>query len=205
MTCGHSQVIALSDSQNHWHYRLLHSFSQKLPYKFVKPQPCIHALNRSVSIDKTNDDEKLLITYGQAIQHGPRHLYLAQSSRIYAKTNWKGAVMIKKIILAACILSSAITVNSNLVVSAEKESRKPASTDVEKGNTKINKQDRKEGEVTADQQGESKSDIEMSKNIRTAVITDKLLSQYAHNIKIITRDGKVTLKGPIKSEQEKKQ
>jgi osmotically-inducible protein OsmY len=32
---------------------------------------------------------------------------------------------------------------------------------------------------------------------------DKSLSTYAHNIKIITRDGKVTLKGPVRSEDEK--
>jgi osmotically-inducible protein OsmY len=32
---------------------------------------------------------------------------------------------------------------------------------------------------------------------------DKSLSTYAHNIKVITRDGKVTLKGPVRSEDEK--
>jgi len=34
-------------------------------------------------------------------------------------------------------------------------------------------------------------------------VKDKSLSTYAHNIKIITQDGKVTLKGPVRSEEEK--
>lgn len=103
--------------------------------------------------------------------------------------------MLKKIILAACILSSSITINSNLIAS-EKESR-------EKDNTSINKQDRKEGEVTADQQGQSKSDLETTKKLREAIVGEESFSQYAHNIKIITRDGNVTLKGPVKSQKEK--
>jgi osmotically-inducible protein OsmY len=36
-----------------------------------------------------------------------------------------------------------------------------------------------------------------------AIHDDKSLSTYAHNIKIITQDGKVTLKGPVRSEDEK--
>ena len=39
--------------------------------------------------------------------------------------------------------------------------------------------------------------------IRRAVVEDKSLSTYAHNVKIIAQDGKVTLKGPVRSEDEK--
>ena len=39
--------------------------------------------------------------------------------------------------------------------------------------------------------------------IRKAVMDDKSLSTYAHNVKIIAQDGKVTLKGPVRSEEEK--
>ena len=39
--------------------------------------------------------------------------------------------------------------------------------------------------------------------IRKAVVGDKSLSSYAHNVKIIAQDGKVTLKGPVRSEDEK--
>jgi hyperosmotically inducible protein len=57
--------------------------------------------------------------------------------------------------------------------------------------------------ATADQQKNSISDIEISRRIRRALLEDKSLSTYAHNVKIITRDGAVTLKGPVKSEEEK--
>ena len=53
-------------------------------------------------------------------------------------------------------------------------------------------------------QSESASDLQISAAIRKAVMDDKTLSTNAHNIKIITSDGTVTLRGPVKSEQEKK-
>ena len=56
---------------------------------------------------------------------------------------------------------------------------------------------------TADQQSESSSDRMVTKKIRQALMADKSLSMYGHNIKIITRDGSVTLKGPVHSDEEK--
>ena len=41
------------------------------------------------------------------------------------------------------------------------------------------------------------------KKIRSAIISDKSLSIYAHNVKIIAQNGKVTLKGPVRSAEEK--
>jgi hyperosmotically inducible protein len=57
---------------------------------------------------------------------------------------------------------------------------------------------------TADQQSEATSDRMLTKKIRQALIADKSLSTYGHNIKIITKDGSVTLKGPVHSEEEKR-
>jgi hyperosmotically inducible protein len=57
--------------------------------------------------------------------------------------------------------------------------------------------------LTADQQSNQKSDSEITREIRKSVVSDKSLSTYAHNVKIITRHGVVTLKGPVKSEDEK--
>jgi osmotically-inducible protein OsmY len=71
-------------------------------------------------------------------------------------------------------------------------------------NTKVNKRDRNPGEVTADQQKANATDRELTKKIRQSVMADKSLSTYAHNIKIISQNGAVTLKGPVKSEDEKK-
>jgi len=70
-------------------------------------------------------------------------------------------------------------------------------------NTKINKNDRDAGQPTADQQKENRSDREMTKQIRQSIMADKSLSSYAHNVKIISQNGTVTLKGPVKSEDEK--
>ena len=71
-------------------------------------------------------------------------------------------------------------------------------------NTKTNKRDQNPGEVTADQQKMNASDRELTANIRRALMDDKSLSTYAHNIKIISQNGMVTLKGPVQSEDEKK-
>jgi hyperosmotically inducible periplasmic protein len=56
---------------------------------------------------------------------------------------------------------------------------------------------------TAEQQSEATSDRMLTKKIRQSLVADKSLSTYAHNVKIITRDGMVTLKGPVHSEDEK--
>ena len=58
-------------------------------------------------------------------------------------------------------------------------------------------------EPTAEQQRNNRSDLETTRLIRRAVVTDKSLSVYAHNIKIIAQNGVVTLKGPVRSEEEK--
>jgi hyperosmotically inducible periplasmic protein len=71
-------------------------------------------------------------------------------------------------------------------------------------NTKVNKQDRNAGQPTADQQKMNKADRELSAQIRKSIIADKSLSTYAHNIKVISQDGVVTLKGPVHSDDEKK-
>lgn len=71
-------------------------------------------------------------------------------------------------------------------------------------NTKVNKRDRKHTAATADQQKENATDREISAKIRKSLMDDKDLSTYAHNVKIITRNGVVTLKGPVRSEEEKK-
>ena len=70
-------------------------------------------------------------------------------------------------------------------------------------NTKVNKRDRAEGAQTADQQKENPADRELAKKIRAALTDDDTLSTYAQNIKVIVRDGKVTLKGPVRTAAEK--
>ena len=70
-------------------------------------------------------------------------------------------------------------------------------------NSKTNKRDRDKSSPTADRQKMNPTDRDLAKRIRSAIVDDKSLSTYAHNIKIIAQDGKVTLKGPVRSEEEK--
>ena len=71
-------------------------------------------------------------------------------------------------------------------------------------NTKTNQRDRSANEPTADQQKDNRSDRDITQQIRRSIVNDKSLSTYAHNVKIVTQNGQVTLKGPVNSEDEKK-
>jgi hyperosmotically inducible protein len=67
-------------------------------------------------------------------------------------------------------------------------------------NTKINKD---QTGPTADQRKMNPSDRAITQKIRKAIHHDKSLSTYGRNIKILTQNGKVTLRGPVRSEEEK--
>ncbi|HTA46592.1 MAG TPA: BON domain-containing protein [Bryobacteraceae bacterium] len=71
-------------------------------------------------------------------------------------------------------------------------------------NTRVNKEDRSSAAVTADQQKNDHNDRYLTQQIRKAVMADKTLSTYAHNVKVISQNGNVTLKGPVQSEDERK-
>jgi osmotically-inducible protein OsmY len=89
---------------------------------------------------------------------------------------------------------------SSIVIAQEPNSDKsPTASD----NTKLNQQDRNSDRVTADQQKENVSDLSITREIRKELTDDKSLSAYAHNVKIITQNGTVTLKGPVRTEEEK--
>ena len=79
----------------------------------------------------------------------------------------------------------------------------PAAVNPEGDNSKVNKRDDGMAEPTADQQRNTPSDVEITRKIRSALTDDKSLSTYAHNVKIITQNGQVVLKGPVRSAQEK--
>lgn len=57
---------------------------------------------------------------------------------------------------------------------------------------------------TADQQKENRSDRKLTQEIRRAVYKDKSLSTMAHQVKIVTVGGEVTLRGAVRSEEEKR-
>jgi hyperosmotically inducible protein len=93
---------------------------------------------------------------------------------------------------AALVLGLAVTAAPALPL---QDTQQPAAD-----NTKKNQD---QASPTADQQKMNPSDRTITQNIRKAVHNDKSLSTYAHNIKIITQNGKVTLRGPVRSEEEK--
>jgi osmotically-inducible protein OsmY len=70
-------------------------------------------------------------------------------------------------------------------------------------NTKMNKGDASKDATTADQQKMNPTDRTITQKIRAEIMKDKSLSTYAHNVKVITQDGKVTLKGPVRTQEEK--
>ena len=69
-------------------------------------------------------------------------------------------------------------------------------------NTAVNERDR-HGALTPMNQGNSAAEIKITANIRKALMSDKSLSFTAKNVKVITVGSKVTLRGPVKSDQEK--
>ena len=81
--------------------------------------------------------------------------------------------------------------------------------DAEKGvapdadDTGVNVRDRGNGTLTPEEQGGEAADVKITAAIRRAIVKDDSLSLNAHNVKIITRDGLVTLRGPVKSAAER--
>lgn len=69
-------------------------------------------------------------------------------------------------------------------------------------NTETNKRDASAAELTADQQKANGNDMEITRLIREDLMKKSDLSIYARNVKIITMNGKVTVKGPVRSKNE---
>jgi len=71
--------------------------------------------------------------------------------------------------------------------------------DVKNDDTGVNRLDLVANELTSEQQSPAKTDVQITRQIRQGIIADKKLSIYAHNVKIITGEGRVTLRGPVRS------
>ena len=98
---------------------------------------------------------------------------------------------------AALVLSSALLGLGT--ASMAQDSPNAAAPD----NTAVNVRDRAPDAMTAGQQSNAKSDVELTREIRRAVVKDDSLSTLAHNVKIVAANGSVILRGPVKTEQEK--
>ena len=103
--------------------------------------------------------------------------------------------------IARTLLCSGLLLSVGVVARAQEPTSQQAPPAAD--NTKTNERDRSASEPTADQQKENRSDRDITQQIRRSIMKDKSLSTYAHNVKIVTQNGQVTLKGPVQSEDEK--
>ncbi|WP_446811375.1 BON domain-containing protein [Methylomonas sp. 2BW1-5-20] len=88
-------------------------------------------------------------------------------------------------------------------VRAEQNSAIYLAADSTLENTEINARDKDNSTLTPEDQKETEGDIKVTAAIRQAVVKNASLSVNAQNVKIITRNGAVTLRGPVKNEAEK--
>jgi hyperosmotically inducible periplasmic protein len=100
--------------------------------------------------------------------------------------------------LSLAMLFSTLIISSWTLVGAQNAAQQTPAD-----NTKVNERDRNNAEPTADQQKNDSADRNIAQQIRQSVVKDKSLSTDAHNVKIISQNGMVTLTGPVRSEQEK--
>ena len=90
------------------------------------------------------------------------------------------------------------------IVQAEQNAAIYLAADSALENTEINVRDKGNTTLTPEDQKETDSDIKITADIRQAIIKNKSLSVNAQNVKIITRNGVVTLRGPVESKKESK-
>ena len=91
-----------------------------------------------------------------------------------------------------------------LIVGCSKaEDKQVSNTAVEPDNSGRNVRDRDEQSKTAGDQSENEADRTITQNVRAAITADDALSVNGKNVKIITSDGTVTLRGPVKDDKEK--
>jgi osmotically-inducible protein OsmY len=105
----------------------------------------------------------------------------------------------KSILIAGIFAATLAGYGCDRSKAEEREADEPAAAD----NTEKNKRDDKAGALTPGDQGESETDRTITQKVRQGVVGHDDLSTNATNVKIITRDSVVTLRGPVESQQEK--
>jgi osmotically-inducible protein OsmY len=104
----------------------------------------------------------------------------------------------------AAALGAAIVGSGSVAAMADDAASKGAQTAPGAAdNSARNVRDRDPDSVTPMDQGNNEQDLKVTQQIRRQVVSDDNLSTKAHNVKIITNNGVVTLRGPVESEAEK--
>lgn len=106
-------------------------------------------------------------------------------------------------LLASFMLVTSVAFAKTAASTDKKEAEKMQKAQhAERDNTAVNARDDKA--LTADEQSYgSEKDVEITRKIRQEIMDHKELSTYAHNVKIITLGGKVFLRGPVESAEER--
>jgi hyperosmotically inducible protein len=105
-----------------------------------------------------------------------------------------------------CIVLTTVAIlgiSNSVAFAADTASSTPKANEPAPDNSAANTKANSETGITAQEAGNAESDVKLTAKIRQALVKDKKLSTYAHNVKIITENGQVVLKGPVKSEAEK--
>lgn len=108
-------------------------------------------------------------------------------------------LIVPMIVVTAGLLEPALV--SGESVAAPRES--PSATSPSADNTEKNVRDKDNAKLTPlDQSKGSRHDVDLTRRIRKALMADKTLSTNAQNIKIVTLNGRTTLRGPVKDAEE---
>ena len=105
-------------------------------------------------------------------------------------------------IALSLVLSSALLGLGTMTMAQDTRPVTPDNS-VAPDNSAVNVRDRNPNAMTAGEQSSAKSDVELTRAIRQAIVKDDSLSMLAHNVKIVAANGAVTLRGPVNSEQER--
>lgn len=107
--------------------------------------------------------------------------------------------------VAASILSLTLAAASMASAGAWANQATPAdqAASANTDNTRVNARDKDGASVTPQNQSNAAADRKLLAAVRRAIVKDKSLSTTAHNVKIMTANGAVTLRGPVKTDDEK--
>lgn len=117
---------------------------------------------------------------------------------------WVGAVLMCAM-LAGCDQNKGGKADDSREAKGAGSSRRDYTTTNAPDNSRVNQRDRSDKTLTPLNQGNNEADLETTRRIRKALNDNPALSTTAKNIKVITTNGKVTLRGPVASEGEKQQ
>lgn len=106
-------------------------------------------------------------------------------------------------LLFTASICAVLMASSGAALAQQEASSTASSTSTQPNNSGINKRDRSSETTKPIDQPNDKADIKVAAAVRRAIVKDKSLSMSAHNIKLEAINGAVTLRGPVKNDQEK--